>query len=307
MFPLPMYRADSTRRRAGSALIIVLWALILLSMAVIAWVDYLQHDFDLHAEANRQVEARAMAHSGIAVALHPLVSKMTPILKEEFTPTRSYEVKMISEGGKLNLRWWMEGEDPRKLTILKQWMEMHGMSFQEREVFMDSLLDYVDADDLHRPNGVEESGNYRAANRPLQSVDELAEVYGAGPLLKSPGWREQLTIYSQGPLDLMAAPEELLRLIPGFDEPRIQVLLNLRRGKDGIEGTEDDLQIKNVDQLLGTLGFSKAQQQSIAGLVMINDRTMNIRSIGRSGKVVRQIEVVAVKTGGNPVIRFWKE
>ena len=87
----------------------------------------------------------------------------------------------------------------------------------------------------------------------------------------------------------------------------MQTLLNIRRGKDGEEGTKDDLEIKNVDQLLGTLGFSQPQQQSIAGLVMVNDKTMNIRSNGHSGKVVRQIEVVAVKTGGNPVIRFWKE
>jgi type II secretory pathway component PulK len=296
-----------SRREGGSAMLIVLWALILLSAAVIAWVDYLQHDINMQAEASRQLEARAMAYSGVAVALHPKVTKMTPILREEFGSALGYEVKMISEGGRLNLRWWMEGEDPRKTTILKQWMELHGLSFQERETLMDSLLDYVDADDLNRMNGVEEQGDYRAPNRPLQTVDELADVYGAEPMVDSPGWREQLTLYSQGPLDLMAAPEELLRLLPGFDEGRVQTLLNIRRGNDGIEGTEDDLEIKNVDQLLGTLGFSQPQQQSIAGLVMVNDRTMNIRSNGHSGKLVRQIEVVAVKTSGNPVIRFWKE
>ncbi len=299
-----MCKADLRR---GSALLIVFWALILLSAAIIAWVDFIQHDLSLHAEANRHVEARAMAHSGVAVALHPLVTKMTPMLREEMGSQLGYEVKMVSEGGKLNLRWWMEGEDPRKTTILKQWMERHGLSFQERETLMDSLLDYVDADDLNRLNGVEEEGDYRAANRPLESVDELAKVYGAEPLIDSPGWRDQLTLYSQGPLDLMAAPAELLRLIPGFDEPRVNALLKLRLGKDGEEGTKDDPQLKNVDQLLGTLGFSQPQQQSILGLVMVNDKTMNIRSTGHSGKVIRQIEVVAVKTSGNPVIRFWKE
>ena len=176
---------------------------------------------------------------------------------------------------------------------------------------MDSMLDYVDADSLKRLNGQEVNPAYTPANRPFEIVDDLAEVFGSQPLMQSPGWRDDLTIYSQGPLDLTSAPAHLLRLIPGFDEPRVERLLQMRQGADGEENTVDDVQAfeqyKSVDQLLTLLGFSQPQQQSIAGLVMINDRTMNILSRGRSGKVIRQIEVVAVKTRGNPVIRVWNE
>lgn len=298
-------------RREGSSLLIVFWALLMLTGVVFVWADWIQHDYMLHAEANRQVEARAMAYSGLQIALHPKVTRLTPLLRQEMGENRGYEVTMVSEGGKLNLRWWMEGEDPRKMDILKRWMEQHGLSFQEREVLMDSMLDYVDADSLKRLNGQEVNPAYTPANRPFENVDDLAEVFGSEPLMQSPGWRDDLTIYSQGPLDLTSAPAHLLRLIPGFDEPRIEALMKLRQGMDGEENTVDDLQVfeqyKTVDQLLTQLNFSQPQQQSIAGLVMIKDQTMNILSRGRSGKVIRQIEVVAVKTRGNPVIRVWNE
>ena len=71
-----MKRAPLSTR--ASALLLVMWALIVLSGAVFAWVAIVQGELLLHAEANRDVEARAMAHSGIALALHPLVSQKTP-------------------------------------------------------------------------------------------------------------------------------------------------------------------------------------------------------------------------------------
>lgn len=302
--PLPGRAAHASR---GSALLIVMWALIILSTAVFAWARWIHQELEMYGEANRAMEARAMAHSGIAMALHPLVSRATPTLTATLNPGAGYQVKMVSEGGKLNLRWWLEGEDPRKIAILKLWLEQHGLDFQQRERFMDCLLDYIDPDDLHRLNGVEDDGDYHPANRPLESIDELAAVQGAEPLLKSPGWRDHLTLESQGPVDLTSAPEEILRILPGFSEPRLQTLLTLRRGKDKQEGTADDPEFQNVGQLLGFLGFSPAQVQSMAGFVMVNDRTMHIVSTGTSGKVVRQVEVVARKTGGNPQILSWNE
>ncbi|HEV7869221.1 MAG TPA: hypothetical protein VGO90_16150, partial [Chthoniobacteraceae bacterium] len=61
--PMPW---GSGKRRAGSALLLVLWALLMLSAAVFAFAKWVQQDIVLHGQANREIEARAMAYSGIA-------------------------------------------------------------------------------------------------------------------------------------------------------------------------------------------------------------------------------------------------
>lgn len=294
--------------RSGSALLVVLWALILLSVVVFAWAKWIHQELELYGEANLGLEAKALAHSGMAVALNPAVSKTTPLLQQSMGPERGYQVRMVSEGGKLNLRFLLEGEDPRKIDMFKRWLEQRGLDFQEREIFVDCLLDYIDGDDLNRVNGVEETSTYKAPNRMIRSIEELEAVPGSEPLLRSPGWEDQLTLYSQGTIDLLSAPPEVLRLLPGFGDSRIQLLLTVRSGKDGIEGTADDMQFQNVGQVLTYLGFSKAESQGLSGLVAINDRTMHITSVGTVGKVVRQVEVVARKNPGTKAqIVSWKE
>ncbi len=300
-----MKRASLSTR--GSALLLVMWALIVLSGAVFAWVAIVQGELQLHADANRDVEARAMAHSGIALALHPLVSQKTPSLEEEVAPGLGYKVRIVSEGGRLNVNWLLRGEEPRKLAILKQWLEARGLDFQQRETFVDCLLDYVDGDSVKHLNGLEDEGDYHPANRELTSVEEIADVAGTGPLVTQAGWKDDLTIDSQGPIDLIAAPAAILRLLPGIGETRIAAFVKFRQGKDGLDGTLDDPEFKSLHDIQVFLGLGDAQFKEIGGLVMLKDPTMHIISEGRSGNAYRQVEVVARKAAGNPQILSWKE
>ena len=295
-------------RRRGSALLLVLWALLLLSAAVFAFAQYMQQDILLHGEANRDLEARAMAHSGLAFALHPLVTKLTPGLEEDLGGGLGYQVKIVSEGGKLNIRWLLEGEDKRKIDMLKKWLEERGVEYHERDVFVDSLLDWVDADDAHHINGMEDEGDYHPPNRPLQSVEEIAQVHGSEALTHTAGWKDALTIYSQGPIDLSSATPETMRLIPGLSEAQIQRFVQFRRGRDGIDGTIDDPEFKDLKSVQTFLGIGETQWKQLGGLISMNDQTMHITSEGRSGDAARQVEVVALKPkGGKPTILSWKE
>jgi type II secretory pathway component PulK len=274
---------------------------------MVAWISWAQTDLERAANANRDVEARAMAHSGIALGLHPLVSEKTPGLEESINGLMGFRVRLVGEGGRLNINWLVTEEQPQRLDLLKRWLELHGLTFEERETFVDCLLDYVDADNVKRLNGVEDEPGYVPANRPLQSLDEIEKVRNAGPLLRSPGWKEELTIYSSGPIDLTAADEAVLRLIPGLGEARIVRFLQLRRGRDQLDGTEDDMQFTKFQELGSYLGLSKTQLQELQRFTTIKDTTQRIISEGYSADVVRQIEVVAQKSGANPAIRYWKE
>ncbi len=294
-------------KNSASVLLIVVWAIVLLSAAVFTWAKMIQQDIQLSKGENREVEARAMAHSGLAIGLHPLVSRKTPLLEEQLGDDMGYRVTMVSEGGKLNINWLIGGEEPRKLEILKQWLRQLGLNFKDTEVFVDSLLDYVDGDNDPHLNGIEDKDDYHPANRPLQSINEITQVANSKLLTEMPGWRDQLTIHSQGPIDITAANENVLRLIPGIGELPMQRFLKYRRGPDETDGTIDDPEFKTVADIFSFLGLNKAQGQELGGLVGWKDPTMHITSVGTSAKVVRQVEVIARKGGSTPVILYWKE
>ena len=295
------------RFQSGATLILALWALLLLSAAVLAWAKHLDQDTTLIYDANRGLEAKALAHSGVQVALHPLVSRQTPLLQSSFGPDRNYKVTMTGEGGKLNLNWLLAGEDPRKLGILKSYFIRRGLNFDEMQTLLDCLLDWVDPDNVHHLNGIEDQGDYHAANRPLRNIEEVEKVLGSKPLVSQPGWRDDFTLLSQGPVDLLAASRDVLAALPNIGDARADRFLQVRRGPDGIDGTKDDHVFKDRAEVLSYLGLAEKQYQELAGLVTINDPTWRIFSVGQSAKATRQVEVVARKVQGNPTILLWKE
>jgi general secretion pathway protein K len=296
------------KRERGSALLLVLWAIIMLTAAILAWTSYVESDLEFSADRNRAVEAKAMAHSGIALGLHPLVSEKTPGLEEEVNAQLGFRVRIIGEGGKLNINTLLAGEQPEKLDLLARWLEGHGYTYQERETFIDCLLDWVDQDEVKHLNGAEAEEGYTPPNRgSFESVDEIEQVRGAGPLLRAKGWKEEITVYGGGMVDLSSATEAVLKLLPGLGEAQIQRFLQVRRGRDQIDGTIDDQQFKSLQEIQSYLGMSQAQFKPLSGLVVVKDQTQRIISEGRSANVIRQVEVVARKGGANPQIQYWKE
>ncbi|MEO6785423.1 MAG: hypothetical protein ABI318_04755 [Chthoniobacteraceae bacterium] len=294
--------------RRGAALLIALWAIIVLTGAVLLWAGYIRQTITVSGQSFNDTEARAMAHSGLALAMHPLAGKETPALNLEEGSDPGFRVRMVSEGAKLNLNFLFQGEDARKLDMFKRWLEARGIDFQARERMVDCILDWLDADNIKRTNGQEDGPNYHPPNRgQFLTVEELAEVAGTEPLTSQPGWKNDLTVYSQGPIDLTSADKDILRLLPGVGDLAIDSFLQWRRGGDGIDGTQDDPVIQKLETVQGFLGLNRTQWQQLGGLIMLRDNTWQIISEGWSGKVVRQVEVVVVKGSQNPQIKKWQE
>jgi hypothetical protein len=296
---------------------VVMWALLVLTAAVIAFARWIQVDIQINGNANRGSEALAMAHSGVSVAMATLGSgERPPILEEELDTGLGFRVRTLPEGGKLNL-WWLLSSDqnqqqlkPIKMQILRAWLSMRGFNYKECDVFIDCLIDWTDADDLRQLNGAEEEANYHPPNRPLLDLDEMLQVRGSEPLRRSPGWKDQVTLNMPGQsplLNLMAAPVPILRILPGLDEPRIQRLLAYRAGKDKVEGTADDPDALGQVDAYSILGLPPAQIQQLRQFTTDQTQAVRILADGHSGKVVRQVEVVARKSGGYPQILSWKE
>lgn len=295
-------------RQRGSALLISLWALMLLAAAVFAWVRFLDNGITRTMDANLGLEAGAYARSGLAVALHPLVSPETPLLNRKLGDDRGYKVRLIGEGGKLNLNWILRGENPRKIQILKDLLYRRGLSFPERDVLVDCLLDWIDGDDLRRLNGMEDGEGYAPPNRGrLLDLSELYEIPGCEPLTSKSGWEGDFTLLSQGPIDLQSASPTILGILPGIGDARARRFVQIRRGPDKLDGTKDDLVLKDAAEAMSYLGLAQQQAAELQGLTTLRDPTYFIESVGYVGKVYRQLEVVARKQGAAPEIKLWKE
>ena len=288
---------------------LALWALLLLSAVVFAWSAFIKQGIDRASDANYILEARALAHSGVAIALHPAVTGTSPLLDAQFANNRSFHVTIKSEGGRLNLNYLLAGENPTRLLLLKEYLRMHGLSFQERETFVDCVLDWVDPDDLRRLNGAESEANYHPANRPLASLDELKLVRGSQALFDhNPGWRDDFTFMSSGPLDLESVSADLLALVPGIGQQRASRFVQIRQGRDGQDGTKDDHIFRDIGEAMSYLGVSQQQAAQLGGLLAFKDPIVRITSVGSAGKAEKRVEVIARKVpGANPQIIQWTE
>ena len=287
---------------------LTLWALFLLSAMVISWALDIDSRLTLSGDANRGLAAEAMAASGAEVALHPSVRPSSPNLHRALGARESYDVRITGEGGRLNLNWLTSGEDPIRLEILRKYLELKGVDLNERDRMMDALLDWVGPNaGLHRLNAPPETADYRPSHAPLTSVDELKKIFGWGEFTSQPGWEDDFTIDSSGPIDLAWASRDVLRALPGMRDDFVDRFLQLRRGPDGIDGTADDAQFGNLADIQYALGFSPEQFQQLAALVGFNDQVMRILSVGKSGNIARTVKMVVRKSGNIPEVIVWKE
>jgi hypothetical protein len=302
-----MKKSISPSRSRGAALMLALWALFLLSALVISWALDIDSRLTLSGNANRVLEAEALACSGAEVALHPLIKPDSPNLNRRINSRESYSVRITGEGGRLNINWLLAGEDPAHLGILRRYLETKGIDLNERDRMIDCLLDWVDPDNLVRLNGAETEGNYQPENSLLTRIDELRKVKGWAEFTAVPGWEDELTLNSAGPVDLSWASRDVMLALPGMTESLVDRFLMLRRGPDGIDGTADDTQFKSMDEIRVALGLSLEQFKQLAALVAPKDPAVRVVSVGKSGDATRVVQMIVRKTGNVPQLVMWKE
>jgi hypothetical protein len=172
---------------------------------------------------------------------------------------------------------------------------------------IDCLLDWVDPDNLVRLNGAEDSDNYHPANSLLTRIDQLKKIKGWAEFTSTPGWDNDLTLNSSGPVDLTWASRDVLLAMPGMTEPLVDAFLQLRQGADGIDGTDDDRPIKSLDDVRVLLNLTPGQVNALSGIVGFKDPVMRIVSVGKSGETTRVIQMVVRKVGNGSQMITWKE
>jgi hypothetical protein len=298
----------SSRRIHGAALFLVLWAILVISVAVLVAASLVDLDLENETLAARRFLARQMALSGLAVASHPDIKSDNPLLRQSFPGDASWEVRILNENALINPNPLLAAGD---FTGLRNLFSLWGLEEKQIDVAIDSLVDWIDPDEFRSLNGAEAadiplaSGWSRPENRPFLEIEEMERVRGMELVAQAaPNWADFFSIHASNLFDLQFAPADILIAFGGIDEERARRFVSLRAGEDGLEGTEDDVIFETLADAWIALGVSPGELQALGGRFALGGGLRRIESIGRSGPASYRIYSIQPSSGGrDPLAR----
>ena len=204
---------------------------------------------------------------------------------------RNCDVFISDESGKINVN--KITEETRESFV--KFLTAYKLEELTAQTITDSILDWLDADDLHHANGAEKDyyatlpEPYEPKNGPFESIEELTLVKGITPQIFEL-LRDHLTIYGSGKINVNFASKEVLLYVPTITEEIAKGIIHYRE-KRGKIGKIDDL--KEIFRYFGIIG---ADFQKIMNYLTIYDSNyMTINSISSSDKVKNAYKIVVLK------------
>ena len=184
------YREHSYGPKRGSVLIAVLAIVLLLSFIVTRFIDEVVEDLQYRAIFNEPADVRSFSYSMLEVALATIHEVALIDDGKLFAPEQGWADPINYAGINIPNGWGLEiqiQDESNKLPIntmdealLNQMLEeSFGFNFGAARELSSMLLDWIDPDESRRLNGAESEDYlrrkpaYRAANSPLQSLEEL--------------------------------------------------------------------------------------------------------------------------------------
>jgi type II secretory pathway component PulK len=295
----------------GSALLVVLWVLALLSFLIVTSMMIAMKGVESVSSHRLVFRARQLAESGLAVGAHPSVKPNDPLLHKQFSSLESYDVNVTTEESRLNINALLT--DDRR-GILERLFSSWGLDPVEAQSVVDCLMDWVDADDVKRLKGAEKEDYARDGfpdrpyNRPFRTLDEVALVKGMDHVIAlNPGWKEWFTLWGSGMVDINEASPEVIAAVTGATLQAARNLVAQRNGPDGIPHTKDDQPIEDVNLAIQILGLPPGTNAPYTSLLVPHGSVARIDSRGRAGSYVRHISAVMQKGAGLSQILEWRE
>ena len=329
-------RNRTLHRQDGVAMIIVMWVILVLSLLISGFAFRMHVETQVASFSRKELKAEMLARAGIEVARMELIldeksatDAATDTLAQEWSTNEILYVNRELGGGKYNVK---VSDEERKLPInklsqaqLKRLMEVLGVDPLDGDVIVDSILDWIDEDDLHLLNGAETDyyseldPPYRAKNGPLDRVEELLMVRGVTKELFEgnpgddkdagrPGLKQMLTTTSSGLVNVNTASSEVLQTLLGSDETQVTAILQHRDGADGIPGTDDDMPFRSVDEFLAlATGADAATKQAARGMLTVKSTFFRVESTGEWGGVKATISAVLYRANNTCLVASWDE
>ena len=214
----------STRpRQSGVALVLVLWASVLLTVVASAFIVERRTETLIVRNSAALARAEAAADAGVFRGIFEMYRsdnepdrwKRDGTVQEWSFDSMPVRVEMRDESAKIDINTAAD-------QLLRGLLVSAGLKDEEAARLLDAILDWRDPDAFKRPNGAEEPDyrdaglTYKPANSAFQAIEELQLVLGMRPDLYR-RLAPSITVFSRQPgVNPQIASREVLLAIPGL-------------------------------------------------------------------------------------------
>jgi general secretion pathway protein K len=307
-------RSCQRGRLRGSALLLVLFAIILLSSLVTATVAFVGNDVDEYGALSKQFRARQLAESGLAFGIDPQVQNQDHALLEQAMPDGGrFHVFISSESTKLNINFLLQnGRQDLLSDLFVRW----GVASKVADAAAQALLDYLNNPESTQaaaatptpPTPVVGTAQSKALATQYSSVAEMSLVPEFAPVMKKqPNWMDFFTIWGDGKIDVNLAEADMISLVAGVSQATADELVKYRWGPDGKPFTLDDRLYNNMDEVRAALGMNVEQFQLVQNLLSLTSAVDRIESTGIIAGYQKEIDVVTSRNTIPITYLSWQE
>jgi general secretion pathway protein K len=324
-------RGISSGREKASALLLVLFTILLVSSLVVSVITFLKSSVDEYSAFNHQFRARQLAQSGLAFGLNPQTDNVDRgLLNQRAADGGEFQVTITSESTRLNVNFLLQNErDDILQTLFRKW----GVETNAALAAVKGLRDWVTAG-----QGVPEQGSNEAQEmkqqhqdqqseavqngeqtpnpqqpqmqlvRPFRSVEEMSLVREFAPVAAAePDWTKYFTVWSDGTINVNSADADVIAMVTGVTPEQAKHFVQHRWGPDGIPYTADDTPYVTMDQVRTELGMSTQQFQLVQNLLSIASTVDRIVSKGTINGYTDALTVIARRNTVPITYLVWQE
>ena len=226
----------------GIALLLVLWALVLLGTLALGFSWSMRTEAMAARNGIDETRAWFQARTGVSRAVAMLSSLPADnVLAASIAGDAgdaSYAVRVESESGKVDVNFVPE-------EVLLGILEKGGLPEEEAEGVRDAILDWRDDDDVPRPRGAERA-EYAGGTEPI--VPRNGRIRGIGELMYVKGVTREFyegflsrvfTAHGNSPqVNVLRAPEIVLRSLPGVSDGAVERIVSLRGGGSPVSAAD---------------------------------------------------------------------
>jgi general secretion pathway protein K len=260
----------------GIALFLVLWVMALLTVIAGEFCYAIRTEVNITRNFKEETQTHYIAVSGLYWTIQELVVNdydlvprkvKAPDSEEAIEDIRwrvntdiplvsfgdgQFKVEKGNEGGKVNLN--RAGEH-----LLRMMLNNFEIEAADKDIIVDSILDWRDKDNFHRVNGAEDDyylslpQPYKCRNGDFTSIDELLLVRGVTPKIFHGGLKDMVSVYQDkemgttpvtgtaqvrryefdyNRININAASPRMLRSLPRMTEDAVQAIMKYREKKD---------------------------------------------------------------------------
>ncbi|RLB85190.1 MAG: hypothetical protein DRH24_02835 [Deltaproteobacteria bacterium] len=315
------YAADNK----GIALFLVLWVLVLLMVIVGEFCHAMKTELKITRNFKESTQAYYIARAGMNTAIIGLIEdKISPpkatseedeeegtikwrinaaIPEIPFGQGR-FEIRIENQSGKVNIN--RAGKD-----LLRMMLSSFDCDDNEKDVIVDSILDWRDKDRFHRLNGAEDDyyqglpEPYDCKDADFDSIDELLLVKGMTEKIFYDGLKDMVTVYphndsitintgrrttrrrktdyNYNKININSASIQMLKALPLMTDDLAAEIVEYRKEKDFVSMTD----------LSGLLG-PEVYQAVIRYITLKTSPYFIIKSIGavEEGSVKQEVKAL---------------